>query len=123
MSRAAAAVYVVGLVALVACTIGPAAGGDGGTASTSTAPPPSLGDQCRAVLGEYCQKAASCALPVADLNDCINNALPLCCSGSQCDAASTNTEATVTDCEQTIDAEDCNIVANTTNPTTCLQSS
>jgi hypothetical protein len=122
MRRAAAAVHATLSLALFACTIGPAAT-DGGTASTTSAPPRSVRDQCEDVLTEYCQKAASCVLPVAGLKDCIDNALPLCCTGSQCDQPSPTPEAVVNECKQAIDSELCNDVAATTNPTTCLRSS
>jgi hypothetical protein len=105
---------------LCACTIGPVAGTDGGTASSAA--PRSVKDQCEDVLAEYCQKAVTCALPVAPLMDCIDNTLPLCCTGSKCIEPSPTPEAVVTGCKQAIDSALCNDVANTTNPTTCLQS-
>jgi hypothetical protein len=116
------AAAVVPALLLVACTLGPATGADGGTTGTPVAPR-SVGDQCQDVLSAYCQRAASCALPVAGLMDCINNTLPLCCTGSQCDQTSQISEAAVTDCEQAFAAELCNDVAATTNPAMCLQSS
>jgi hypothetical protein len=121
MRGAAAVVCALGLLAPCACTIGPTAGVGGGT--TATVAPRTVGDQCEDVLTEYCQKATSCALPVAPLKDCIDNAMPLCCTGANCDAASPTPESVVTECDQAIDAEDCNDVANTLDPTTCLHSS
>lgn len=103
-----------------ACTIGPA-GGDGGTGGTPSAAR-SRGDQCQSVLTAFCQKAASCAA-LTSLSDCINGNMALCCIGSACTATSTVSEATVSQCEQTIMSEDCNDVVNTTNPTSCLGSS
>lgn len=105
-----------------ACTIGPATG-DGGTTSTGTTTTAArtLGDQCESVLTAFCQKAGTCAV-LASLSDCISGNMALCCVGSACDATSTVSEDTVTECEQTIMAEDCNDVVNTTNPTSCLGS-
>jgi hypothetical protein len=120
MRDAAAVPHVLAPLLLCACTIGPAAGTDGGTASSAA--PRSVVDQCEDVLTEYCQKAVTCALPVAPLKDCIDNALPLCCTGSKCNEPSPTPETVVTGCKQAIDSADCNDVANTMNPTTCLQS-
>ncbi len=104
-----------------ACTIGPATG-DGGTTGTSTTTTArTLGDQCESVLSAFCQKAGTCAV-LTSLSDCISGNMALCCVGTACDATSTVSETTVTDCEQTIMAEDCNDVVNTTNPTSCLGS-
>lgn len=122
MRGAAAVMCAIVSSVLFACTIGPAAT-DGGTSSTTTAARRSVSDQCEDVLTEYCQRAASCALPVLGLKDCIDNALPLCCTGSQCDQPSPTPETVVNECKQAIDSELCNDVAGTTNPTTCLQSS
>ncbi len=122
MRGAAAVVHALVPLVLSACTIGPA-GADGGTATGATAPARTVGDQCDDVLTEYCQKAASCALPVAALMDCINDARPLCCTGSQCDEASPTSEAVVSECKQAIDGTVCYDLSMTTNPTACLQSS
>jgi hypothetical protein len=105
------------LVGLAACTIGPT-GDDGGT-STSTTPARTRGDQCLSVLSAFCQKAASCAIAV-DQTECTQGNLSLCCVGTACNATSTISETTVTECSQTIMVEDCNVVQNTTNPTSCL---
>jgi hypothetical protein len=113
--------FALAPLVLSACTIGPAAGTDGGAAASAA--PRSLSDQCEDVLTEYCQKAVSCALPVGPLKDCIDNTLPLCCTGSKCNELSPTPEAVVTACKQAIDGASCNDVANTMNPTTCLQSS
>jgi hypothetical protein len=108
------------LLCASACTIGPA-GGDGGTGGTTPTPPRPLGDQCESVLSAFCQKEASCAIPV-DLATCISGDKSLCCVGSACNATSTVSEASVTACEEMIMAEDCNLVVNTSNPTACLTS-
>lgn len=108
------------LLCASACTIGPATG-DGGAGGTTTTPPRPLGDQCQSVLSAFCQKEASCAIPV-DLGTCISSDMSLCCVGSACNATSTVSEASVTDCEAMIMAEDCNLVVNTTDPTACLTS-
>lgn len=102
------------------CTIGPA-GADGGTGSTTSTAPRSLGDQCQSVLTVFCQKAASCGLQV-DFTECMSGNLSLCCVGSACNATSNVSESSVTACEQMIMAEDCNLVVNTMNPTACLAS-
>jgi hypothetical protein len=123
MRHAAAAACAALLFAGSACTIGPAGGADGGGGGTSTSPAQTVGDQCEDVLTEFCTKANEmCAIDIG-LQDCINNYMALCCTGSACDQTSTISEATVTECKQTIDGEDCNIVVNTVNPGGCLQSS
>jgi hypothetical protein len=104
------------LLGMAACTIQP---GTEDADSGSSAPPRSRGDQCQDVLREFCQKAASCAITV-DLQTCVQGNLVLCCNGSECSSPSTVSEATVTACKQTIDGADCNVIANTTNPTSCL---
>jgi hypothetical protein len=109
------------LLAAPACTIGPAGGDDGGTSGSPTTTTRTLGDQCTSVLTTFCQKAGACAV-LTSLSDCITGNMPLCCVGTACDATSTVSEDTVTACEQTIMAEDCNDVVNTNNPTTCLGS-
>jgi hypothetical protein len=101
-----------------ACTIGPATG-DGGTGGGSTVATRSLGDQCTSVLTAFCQKAGSCAV-LTDLNDCISGNMSLCCVGAACTATSTVSEADVSSCEQSIANEDCNVLVNTTDPTSCL---
>ncbi len=122
MRAAPAIVCAALLVTATACTIAPGSG-DGGTGGggTATASARTLGDQCTSVLTAFCQKAGSCAV-LTSLSDCISGNMALCCTGTACDATSTVSEATVTTCEQTIMAEDCNDVVNTTNPTTCLGS-
>jgi hypothetical protein len=118
---ASAIVCAALLLATPACTIGPV-GGDGGTGgSPTTTSARTLGDQCTSVLTTFCQKAGTCAV-LTSLSDCITGNMPLCCTGTACDATSTVSESTVTDCEQMIMAEDCNDVVNTNNPTTCLGS-
>jgi hypothetical protein len=111
------------LLCASACTIGPAGGdgGTGGTGGTTTTPPRPLGDQCESVLSVFCQKEASCAIPV-DLGQCISGDMSLCCVGSACNATSTVSEASVTACEEMIMAEDCYPVSITTDPTACLTS-
>jgi hypothetical protein len=116
-----AIVSVALLVGAAACTIGPA-GGDGGTGGSATnTSARTVGDQCESVLSAFCQKAGSCAV-LTNLSDCISGNMALCCVGTACDATSTVSEATVTECEQTISVEDCNDVVNTINPTSCLGS-
>jgi hypothetical protein len=118
---APAIVCVALLVGAAACTIGPAAG-DGGTGgSTATTPARTVGDQCESVLSVYCQKAASCAL-VSDLSACLTGNMALCCVGTACNATSTVSEATVSECEQMIMTEDCYPVSITMNPTSCIVS-
>ena len=120
MKPSLAILHAAVLVSLAACSIGPATD-DGGTPPSTSTTPRTLGDQCQSVLSVFCQKAGSCAI-LANLSDCINGNLPLCCVGTACDATSTISESTVTACEQMIMAEDCNVVANETNPTSCLGS-
>jgi hypothetical protein len=114
------------LLSSPACTVGPAAG-DGGTGGgPSTGPARSVSDQCQSVLSAFCQKVANCQIAAVDLSECISGNLALCCIGSACNATSTVSESTVTECEQTITAEDCNLVQETIqtmNPTACLGSS
>ena len=118
--RSALAIVCAALLAgEAACTIGPVTG-DGGATSTST-PARTRGDQCESVLSAFCQKAASCAISV-DQTECVSGNLIMCCVGTGCDVVSTISEETVTACEQTIMAEDCNDVVNTTTPTSCLGS-
>ena len=102
-----------------ACTLGPT-DADGG-ADASTTPARALGDQCQDVISEFCQQGPRCALSVG-LAQCVSNYLPLCCMGSKCTAASTIRESAVTSCKQTIDALDCNVIVNTSNPAICLSS-
>ena len=102
-----------------ACTIGPAdSGGDNGTGAPA-ATARTLGDQCDDVITEFCQAAAQCAIPV-QLQACVDNYLPLCCTGTACNALSTVSESTVSACKTTYDTEDCNLIVNTTNPGSCL---
>ena len=117
MRAPSAIVYAALLAGLPACTLDPT-GGDGGSA-TSTTGARTRGDQCMSVLSAFCQKAASCAIAV-DQTECTQGNLSLCCVGTACDAPSTISETTVSECSQTIMAEDCNDVVNTTNPTSCL---
>ena len=124
MRSARQRVAAVLLLCASACTIGPAGGdgGTGGTGGTTTTPPRPLGDQCESVLSVFCQKEASCAIPVGNLGQCISGDMSLCCVGSACNATSTVSEASVTACEEMIMAEDCYPVSITTDPTACLTS-
>ena len=120
MKAPPAIVYAALLAGLAACTIAPGTD-DGGTPSTTSTAPRTRGDQCQSVLSAFCQRAGSCAI-LTNLNDCIQGNLALCCVGTGCNQTSMISESTVTACEQMITAEDCNDVANTTNPTSCLGS-
>jgi hypothetical protein len=88
-----------------ACSIGPAAtdsGATGTATSTST-----VGDQCDQVATDYCENALNRCGITGLLSDCISGEESLCCTGSACDALSTVSDTTVTDCEQVFDTEDC----------------
>jgi hypothetical protein len=105
-------------VASAACTIGPATDSGGGGSSTTN---PSLGDQCTELLSDFCQKVASCAFG-GTLQDCIDSYMAECCTGSACTVTSTVSEATASECEQEIAAEDCSITVEMAsgNPASCL---
>jgi len=101
----------------VACMIGPTAS-DAGTPEAGTA---TVGDQCTAVVTEFCSQAIGrCMVLGFTLKDCIDADMPMCCTGSVCNRTSTLPASTIDTCKAAIDAEDCNGIANSQLPAQCL---
>jgi len=100
-----------------ACTI-QATGSDAGTLDAGIQ---TVADQCALIGKEYCaQGAARCGIGLAyTLDQCIAAEAATCCTGSACSATSGSPPSAVTACEQAIDAEDCNSMANGAVPGAC----
>jgi hypothetical protein len=97
--------------------IGPTAS-DAGTPEAGTA---TVGDRCAAVVTEFCSQAISrCMVLGFTLKECIDADMPMCCTGSACSRTSTLPPGTINACKAAIDAEDCNGIANSQQPTECL---
>jgi len=80
----------------VACMIGPTAS-DAGTPEAGTA---TVGDQCTAVVTEFCSQAIGrCMVLGFTLKDCIDADMPMCCTGSVCNRTSTLPASTIDTCK------------------------
>ena len=102
-----------------ACSIGPTdSGSDQGTGASAAAAR-TVGDQCDDVITEFCEQGARCAIQL-QIQDCVDNYLPLCCTGTACNVPSTVSESTVSACKTNFDTEDCNLIVNTSDPGSCL---
>jgi hypothetical protein len=98
-----------------ACTIGPSTASDAGT----DAPPQTVGDQCSALVKEFCLQAINhCGIQIT-LADCTMNDMPMCCSSTTCSAVSQFPPSAVSACTSAIDAEDCNLITNSQSPAEC----
>jgi hypothetical protein len=105
-------------VALAACVIGPQTSGDAG--ASDAAGTTTVGDQCTDILTELCRQASSrCAMQGFTIDQCVANDMSTCCTGSACNATSQSSAADVSACKQAIDAEDCNLIANSATPAAC----
>ncbi|MGO9838739.1 MAG: hypothetical protein ACLP1X_31555 [Polyangiaceae bacterium] len=107
----------------VGCDItlpGSGGGGDAEADATSDSGSETVGDQCTTIVTEFCaQVTGRCFVAGVTLSDCLSNDMPMCCTGTACNATSTSSAATVATCTSAIDAEDCSSVVATGLPTEC----
>jgi hypothetical protein len=109
---------VVSVLVCSACTLHTTAD-DAGVADASAQ---TVGDQCSAILTELCLQASSrCGIGLGvTLDQCIGANLPVCCTGTACNATALSSRSEVTACQQALDVEDCNSMANNVTPGPCV---
>jgi len=116
---AIAAIAPAMAVGVSGCIIGDA-GGDDGSAAAGDGGGQSVGDQCTAIATEWCTQAINrCAMAGFTLNDCVQNDLTMCCTGSVCSETSKSPASSIDTCKTAIDQVDCNYIANSTLPSEC----
>lgn len=97
----------------------PGAGGEDDAGADVDAGPQTVGDQCATIVAEICKYSISACANTASFSACIADQMPMCCSGTACNAISESSAATVAACTSAIDVEDCNLVAQAMYPPEC----
>jgi hypothetical protein len=116
----AAGAFVVGVGCELTLPGSSEAGADAETDATADAGVVTVGDQCTTIVTEFCaQVTGRCFVAGVTLSDCLSNDMPMCCTGTACNATSTSSAATVSACTSAIDAEDCSSVVATGLPAEC----
>jgi hypothetical protein len=79
-----------------------------------------IGNQCTAVFTELCTQAITrCDVSGFTVDECINDNLPTCCTGSRCNQVSQFSSSDVSACTSAIDAEGCELIAMSNSPSQC----
>jgi hypothetical protein len=81
--------------------------GSGGCGDDDDDDPATTGDQCRAVLSAFCDRAVECgAFPQTERNDCVNAGVDGCC-GSRCSGEAASSESSIRECTDRMDRIEC----------------
>ncbi len=114
------AFLLAGALTLGGCVITlPGTGGEDDAGTDADAGPQTVGDQCATKITELCKYSMSSCGNTADLSSCIADQMPLCCTGTACDAISQSSAATLATCISAIDVEDCSLVGQAMFPPEC----
>jgi hypothetical protein len=108
-SPARLAALAASALTLGACDITPPGSGGEDAACADDAGTATVDDQCTTIVTEFCKQltAPTCDGMTIAFSDCLTADMPMCCTGSACDAISQSCAADVATCTTAIDAETC----------------